>query len=98
MIRKLSVPQLRKFRDGFAEEARYGFGEVLLGWIEAVMGDVCVKGDVCVHDGPEALDGVQVWTICGKLDEMYAALRSSDPLFDGTASVIGRVVPNDVNG
>ena len=56
MIRKLSVPQLRKFRDGFAEEARYGFGEVLLGWIEAVMGDVCVKGDVCVHDGPEALE------------------------------------------
>jgi hypothetical protein len=41
------------FRGGFSEEKQDGVGKLLLRWIEAVV------GDVSVHDGPEALDGVQ---------------------------------------
>lgn len=55
-------------------------------------------GDVCVQNGPETLNRVQVWAIGGQLDQVDAALRSGKPLFNGITPVIGRVVPNYVNG
>jgi len=54
-------------------------------------------GDMCVQNDPEALDRVQVRAIGGQLDQMDAAIRASEPLFDGIAPVIRGVVPYDVN-
>lgn len=47
------------FRDGFSEETQNGLGELFLGWIKLIV------GDVGVHDSPKALDGVQMWAIGG---------------------------------
>lgn len=58
------------FGYGFSEESDNGLGELFLLGIEAV---VC---DVGVHDSPQALDWVKVWTIGGQLDQMDAALRA----------------------
>ena len=80
------------FGDDFAQEAQRSVGELFLGWIETVVGDLGVQ------DCPEALDWVQVWAIGGQLDQMDAAIRAREPLLEGVASVIGCVVPNHVNG
>jgi hypothetical protein len=73
------------FWDGFAEEVQDGVGELLLPGIETVM------RDMGVHDGPEALDGVQVRAIGGQLDQVDAAIGARQPVPDGFAAMIRRV-------
>ena len=47
------------FGNFFSEEVQYGVSELLLSGIEAVVRDVGMQ------DGPETLNRVQVWAICG---------------------------------
>jgi len=79
------------FRDGFAKVAQDGVCELLLRWVELVV------GDMCVHDGLEALNGVPVSAIDGQLDQMDAAILARQPSLEGITPMIGRFVPNHVN-
>ena len=57
-------------------------GEVLLRWIVPIM------GDVTVHDGPEPLDGIEVWAIGRQLDQMNATVFARQERSDIGAFVV----------
>lgn len=90
VVRDLISELAPLFWDGLAEKAQDSLGKLVLGGVEAVV------GDLGVHDAPEALNGVQVWAVGGQLDQIDAAIRACEPFFDGIAPMMGRVVPNDV--
>ncbi len=54
-------------------------------------------GDVAVHDGPEPLDGIEMWAIGRKLDQMNATLFARQERSYIGAFVVWGIVPNDVN-
>ena len=47
------------FGNYFLEEVQYDVGELLLSWIAAGVRDMGMQ------DGPETLNRVQVWAVCG---------------------------------
>jgi hypothetical protein len=55
-------------------------------------------GDIFMHDCPKPLYRVQMRTIGGQLDQSDAAFGAGKPSLDFFAPVIGRIVPDNVNG
>ena len=54
-------------------------------------------GDVTVHDGPEPLDGIEMWAIGRQLDQMNATVFARQERSDIGTFVVWGIVPNDVN-
>ena len=54
-------------------------------------------GNVTVHDGPEPLNGIEMWAIGRQLDQMNATVFARQERSDIGAFVVWGIVPNDVN-
>ena len=54
-------------------------------------------GDVAVHDGPEPLNGIEMWAIGRQLDQMIATVFARQERSDIGTFVVWGIVPNDVN-
>ncbi len=76
----------------FAEEVEDSLGELVECWI------VPIVRDPFMHDAPQALDRVEMWSICRQEMQPHPAFRAIQPWLEYPGVVVSGIVDKDMYG